>query len=427
MGYYGGNGRSKGCNLYRPRSPAAKSAGLSDRFADWPGRLRQLGTSATWTVPTTATSGIYFAKATRTDTGGASHIFFIVRDDDGGSNLLFQTSDTTWQAYNRYGGNSLYTGNPAGRRVQGQLQPAVHAPASYAPEDWVFNAEYPMVRWLEANGFDVSYTTGVDTDRLRLGAFSSTACSCRSDTTSTGRVQQRTNVEAARGAGVTPGVLQRQRDLLEDPVGEQHRGTGQSAYRTLVSYKETHANAKIDPLPNVWTGTWRDPRFSPPADGGRPENALSGTIFFVNSGTTGIRVPEADGKMRFWRNTTVASLGPGGVATMPTGRWVTSGMRIATTGSDPPGLIRMSDTTVSGVDYLQDFGSTYGPGTANHALTLYKHSSGALVFGAGTVQWSWGLDSNHDRGCSAGSPHAAGDRQPVRGYGRAAADTADRG
>src|SRR5262249_29013850 len=36
--------------------------------------------------------------------------------------------------------------------------------------------------------------------------------------------------------------------------------------------------------------------------------------------------------------------------------------------------------------------------TATHSLTLYRHSSGALVFGAGTVQWAWGLD---DRGGSA--------------------------
>ena len=72
-------------------------------------------------------------------------------------------------------------------------------------------------------------------------------------------------------------------------------------------------------------------------------------------------------------------------------------------GFRPAGLMRLSDTTVSGVDYLQDYGSTYGPGTANHALTLYKHASGALVFGAGTVQWSWGLDSNHDRGSAAPS------------------------
>ena len=37
--------------------------------------------SSSWTVPANATSGIYFAKAVRTDTGGASHIFFIVRSD----------------------------------------------------------------------------------------------------------------------------------------------------------------------------------------------------------------------------------------------------------------------------------------------------------------------------------------------------------
>ena len=66
-------------------------------------------------------------------------------------------------------------------------------------------------------------------------------------------------------------------------------GSG-TAYRTLVSYKETHAGAKIDPIAE-WTGTWRDPRFSPPADGGRPENALTGTIFTVNSGTAAIVVP----------------------------------------------------------------------------------------------------------------------------------------
>ena len=30
--------------------------------------------------------------------------------------------------------------------------------------------------------------------------------------------------------------------------------------------------------------------------------------------------------------------------------------------------------------------------TATHSLSLYRAPSGALVFGAGTVQWSWGLD-----------------------------------
>ena len=50
---------------------------------------------------------------------------------------------------------------------------------------------------------------------------------------------------------------------------------------------------------------------------------------------------------------------------------------------------------------LQDYGSTYATGTPRTRLTLYRAASGALVFGAGTVQWSWGLDASHDRGSAA--------------------------
>ena len=60
---------------------------------------------------------------------------------------------------------------------------------------------------------------------------------------------------------------------------------------------------------------------------------------------------------------------------------------------------------INGASVLQDFGSTYGSGTATHSLTLYRHASGALVFGAGTIQWSWGLDANHDR--DASTPNVA--------------------
>ena len=67
----------------------------------------------------------------------------------------------------------------------------------------------------------------------------------------------------------------------------------------------------------------------------------------------------------------------------------------------PAGLIRLSSTTASGVEVLQDYGSTYGSGHGQPRLTLYRHASGALVFGAGTIQWSWGLDATHDR---AGTP-----------------------
>ena len=71
-----------------------------------------------------------------------------------------------------------------------------------------------------------------------------------------------------------------------------------------MCYKETHYDGPVDPQdPPTWTGTWQDPRFSPPADGGNPQNALTGQLFVVNSGTTDIKVPAQYAKLRLWRNT----------------------------------------------------------------------------------------------------------------------------
>jgi N,N-dimethylformamidase beta subunit-like, C-terminal/Domain of unknown function (DUF4082)/Bacterial Ig domain len=262
-------------------------------------------------------------------------------------------------------------------------------------QDWVFNAEYPMVRWLEANGYNVSYIAGVDTDRFgTLLLNHRTFLSVGHDEYWSGN--QRANVEAARAAGVNLGFFSGN-EIFWKTRWEPSIDTSTTAYRTLVSYKETHANAKIDPTA-VWTGTWRDPRFSPPADGGRPENALSGTLFMVNDGaTTGITVPAADGKMRFWRNTSIANLSAGQSVTLPDGTLGYEWDIDADNGFRPTGLFRLSTTVVPGAPVLQDFGSTFGSGTATHSLTLYRHASGALVFGAGTVQWTWGLDANHDR------------------------------
>jgi hypothetical protein len=398
LGYYGGLGARKVASVLPSASlPQNQPACLSDSATG----LVDCGnwaTSASWFVPSDAVSGVYIAKAIRPDTGGASHIVFIVRDDNGQSDLLFQTADTTWQAYNRYGGNSLYVGSPAGRAYKVSYNRPFTTRA-YAAEDWLFNAEYPMIRWIEANGYNVSYTTGVDSDRLggellEHRAFLSVG---HDEYWSNG---QRTNVEAARAAGVNLAFFSGN-EVFWKTRWENSISSSATPYRTLVSYKETHANAKIDPLPNVWTGTWRDPRFSPPADGGRPENALTGTLFMVNDGaTTAISVPEADGKMRLWRNTSVATQSPGQVATLSANTLGYEWDIDVDNGSRPAGLIQLSTTTVNNAPVLLDYGSTYGSGTATHSLTLYRHTSGSLVFGAGTVQWSWGLDGNHDRGGS---------------------------
>jgi N,N-dimethylformamidase beta subunit-like, C-terminal/Domain of unknown function (DUF4082)/Bacterial Ig-like domain/Calx-beta domain/Bacterial Ig domain/Purple acid Phosphatase, N-terminal domain len=362
--------------------------------------------SASWQVPIDAVSGIYFAKITRlvggNPTGGGSHIVFIVRDDTGNSDVLFQTSDTTWQAYNAYGGNSLYTGGPGtnpGRAYKVSYNRPFITRAGGENHDWLFHAEYPMVRWLEANGFDVSYASGVDTDRRGPGALQQhkVFMSVGHDEYWSGA--QRANVEAARAAGVHLAFFSGN-EMFWKTRWENSIDGSNTPYRTLVCYKETHADAKIDPNP-AWTGTWRDPRFSPPADGGRPENAVSGTIFMVNEGaTTAIQVPAAFGPLRFWRNTSIASLPPGQTATLSANTLGYEWDSDLDNGFRPAGLIRLSSRTVTGAPVLQDFGSSYGIGTATHNLTLYRHTGGALVFGAGTVQWSWGLDGTHDGGGS---------------------------
>ena len=64
----------------------------------------------------------------------------------------------------------------------------------------------------------------------------------------------------------------------------------------------------------------------------------------------------------------------------------------------------MSSTTDTTAEVFTDYGSTtQHDSTATHHLTLYRAASGALVFGAGTVQWSWGLD-NGTGGGNAGGP-----------------------
>lgn len=402
MGYYGGNGARKVATVWpsatlpqsQPACLTEAATGLVD-CGNW-------AVSASWVVPSTATSGIYFARAVRTDTNGASHIVFIVRNDASTSDILFQTSDTTWQAYNSYGGNSLYGGTgPGAGAVPGRAyKVSYNRPfdtRSVSPQDWVFNAEYPMVRWLEANGYDLSYFAGVDTDRYgaRIQQHKMFMSVGHDEYWSHA---QRSNVEAARDNGVHLTFLSGN-EVFWKTRWEPSISSGTAAYRTLVCYKDTHEGGRIDPTD--WTGTWRDSRGSS-LGGSRPENGLTGTIFTVNDpGTMSISVPGSMGKMRFWRNTSIANLAAGATAILPYGTLGYEWDEDLDNGARPAGLIRLSDTHATDVPVLQDAGSIYASGSANHALTLYRHTSGALVFGAGTVQWSWGLDSKHDRGSAA--------------------------
>ena len=444
LGYYGGLGARR-VDTVKPsvELPQAQPDGLRDPDT----HLYDCGNwavSASWRAPPDATSGIYLARLIRMDNQGegwradnsqsepvekpaataqaygiagrgrlanvlreprASHIYFVLRDDEGEADILFQTADTTWQAYNRYGGHCTYGRlDPDHPRIHGGEPRAYKVSYNrpfetrhYRAVNMVFNAEYPCVRFLEANGYHVSYFTGLDSDRRgeeisKHRLFLSVG---HDEYWSGG---QRNNVEAARDGGVSlaffsgneaywktrwePGI-----DGSDDP------------HRTLVTYKETHAGAKIDPVADVWTGTWRDSRaFNP--EGPQPENSLTGTIFTVDAWRNDpLLVPAEYAGLRFWRNTAVAELRPGETAVLLKGLLGHEWDEDIDNGFRPPGLMRLSETTVNNVAYVQDCGSVTDSGTATHHLTMYRHDSGALVFGAGTVQWAWGLDANHDTDC----------------------------
>ena len=402
LGYYGGLGSRKVAVLSpSAQLPQVQPACIFDNATS----LIDCGNwavSAAWTAPPTALSGVYLAHLVRQDTGGDSLIPFVVRNDASTSAIVYQTSDLTWQAYNNYGGHSLYgddTFNLANRAHKVSFNRPFNT-HSFAADNFVFWSEYPMIRWLEANGYDVTYLSGIDVSRsgsllLNHKVFMSSGHDEYWDTT------QRSNVQAARDSGVNLTFFSGN-EMFWKTRWESSVDGSNTPYRTLVCYKETLGDA-VDPMdPPVWTGTWRDPTNSPPADGGRPENSLTGTLFKVNgpgddNTDLSIQVPAADGKMRFWRNTTIAHLASNQIATLPPGTLGYEWDIAPTDQSRPAGLFHLSTATYNlTTDYLLDYGGVYGAGTATHNMTMYRAQSGALVFGSGTIQWSWGLDSDHD-------------------------------
>src|SRR5207237_7611431 len=146
-----------------------------------------------------------------------------------------------------------------------------------------------------------------------------------------------------------------------------------------------------------WPGPWPEPRLSPPSDGGRPENALTGTLYAVNCCQSeadqnfSIQVPEPFGKFRLWRDTSVAALAAGTTAVFPPGTLGYEWDEDIDNGARPAGLAQLSSATYNVGQRLIDYGNTSSPGPATHHLTLYRQSNGALVFGAARIRGAWGV------------------------------------
>ena len=346
-------------------------------------------TSCAWSdaytlqVPTTWTTGIYLALLTNAQ-GYQSYITFVVRDDGHIGGLLYQQPVTTYQAYNGYPrdfatGKSLYDFNSYGANTVAGSPRAVKVsfdrPYSFEPSQY-FGAgqflawEMYFVRWAERSGYDITYTTDIDThrnpDRLKnADGFLSVG----HDEYWTKEMYD--GVIAARDAGVGLGFFGANAIYMQIRLEPSASG---DANRIVVLYRD----AALDPVKGpTATIAWRNLN--------RPEQQLLGVQYITHIDT--LQQPYAPyvitnsdswvyADTGFQDNDSVAGI---------------VGYEIDQLMSNFP-----SPTAQAGTFSLLSHSPLIDwQNSAKYAnSSIYQALSGAWVFAAGTIGWSWGLDKS---------------------------------
>ncbi len=169
LGYYGGTGG----RLMRRLGPFAGSVQPDPEMG--PRRLRDCDwePNVLLEIPEDWPSGVYVGKLTAERDGWQSYVIFILRDQRP-ADFVFQCSDTTWQAYNRWpsqfslyddGENIWYWGNEVSvsfNRPYGKYCQILDAPLSTGSGEF-FLWEFPLAYWMEEQGYDVTYVSNLDT------------------------------------------------------------------------------------------------------------------------------------------------------------------------------------------------------------------------------------------------------------------------
>ncbi len=169
LGWYGGaGGRLEACipgsctedkpGAVQPLTPPQADGYLD---AGWP-------VTESLRVPSSWVSGYFLAVLRLTSgpaAGRAGWIPFVVRAPASQqSRILVQAAVNTWQAYNRWGGMSLYK-DRAGESCKGVCTRVSFDRPYDSQTQNLWQYELPLVHFLEQSGYDVSYTSDVDTDR----------------------------------------------------------------------------------------------------------------------------------------------------------------------------------------------------------------------------------------------------------------------
>jgi hypothetical protein len=385
LGYYGGKGgrlmASTGAlNGITQPAPVMTDTATKLVECNW-------STSYTVAVGTNWTSGLYVAKLTHQSSGKQSQVWFVVRDDSSNSDVLFQSSFTTYIAYNNTGGHSLYAYHSIGG--QRALKVSLDRPLSMTTTEWHhYNLmtlwERNLVYWMESQGYDITYTTNMDVHTnpnslLQHKVFLSVGHD------EYWSMQQRNAVEQARDAGVNLAFFSSNTAYWR--VRFENSSTN-VPNRVMVCYKNT-----LDPV--LPTNKFRSPQNN------KPENALLGVMYTGDrdslyytwgdpNGSTntygGYDVVVTNASHPYYANTNLQN---GDRMNQLVGfEWDAT----IANGSAPNALTVLGQSSVSPSTVDEDL----PPGTnanLSHMVT-YTAPSGAKVFSTGSNQWMWGLSSN---------------------------------
>ena len=354
--------------------------------------------SYTLAVPPDWTTGIYLAKFTDAN-GKQTYAPFDVR---GNSHSLYVavTPDTTYAAYNNWGGHSLYEAgedvelNEAANLSRG-LKVSFDRP--YTVDDGssqVLAFEADAIHWLERQGYDLSYISDVDLHEKPAQLLDHRAfLSLGHDEYWT--KEMRDGVEHARNSGVGLAFLGADAGYWQMRFEPDSAGRPD---RTIVCYKVQTANKDLarDPIfgkdNTRVTSQWRDPVL------GRPENAMIGVMFsdltHQQRGFPWTLSPLA--KSALLDGTGLQPGQPYGCGLVGY-EWD----RVFANGATPAGL------QVLGASHTVKNNNT--PDTGN--TTYYIAPSGAMVFAAGSIYWTLALDTYRfqiDKSCADQSPVVLG-------------------
>jgi hypothetical protein len=308
-------------------------------------------------------SGMYLAKLTALPSKRESYIVFVVRDDERSSALLFQSSVATYQAYNDWGGWSLYT-KPEAYKVSFDRP---YAEGFGAPELFSGAWEFSMLRFLEREGWDVSYSTDVDTHEhgeylLRHRGFLVVGHD------EYWSAEMRFSLERARLRGLNLGFFSADDGYWQIRYEPSVSGDPD---RVIVCYRKP----QLDPLfysaypaqVLLTTTAFRDP----PLD--NPEAALIGVMFDHGHGEEGDIVIE------------------------DASHWVFDHTGLKK-GDHLKGLLgyevdRLYNSSPAGIQLLAHSPYQQEGVTRYSDMTIYATPVGNVVIATGSMQWCWGLDS----------------------------------